>query len=61
MTFPAVLGRFARENLALVVFAAGFLVFCASIAWWSVPFAGTCAGGILMLVAVYPYLDRPKA
>ncbi len=45
-------------NLNAAIFAVGLIVLCASVAQWSGPLAGSLAGGILMLVAVWPIVAR---
>lgn len=42
------------------VFAIGLVVLCASLAQWSGPLAGTVFGGVLMLIAAWPFLGVRK-
>ena len=49
------------SNPNATVFVIGLTVLCASVARWSGPLAGSIAGVVLMLVAVYPFLVRRKS
>jgi hypothetical protein len=47
---------FVAANPNALVFGFGLGVLCLSVAAWSRPLAGTILGGVLMLVAAWPYL-----
>lgn len=46
-------------HLNTLIFSAGFVTVIASVAQWSGRTAGVLAGGVLMLIAAWPYLRRP--
>jgi hypothetical protein len=51
---------FVRKNPSLAIFVVGFVAFSGGLVAYSGRFAAVVGGALLMLVAVYPYLDRPK-
>ncbi len=54
------LARWAAANPYATVFLVGFTAFVAGVAQWSGPLAATVGGALLMLVAVWPFLNAPK-
>lgn len=54
------LGSGAAANPHAIVFLVGFTAFVAGLAQWSGPLASITGGGLLMLVAVWPFLTPPK-
>lgn len=48
-------------NVNALIFAAGFGTFVAGLSAWSRPLAAMVAGGLLMLLGVWPYLQRRRA
>jgi len=51
---------FLLANVNALIFVAGFVVFVAGVSAYSGPLAAVVAGGLLMLMGVWPYLRRGK-
>jgi hypothetical protein len=56
----ALRGFWAQVGADDLVFAAGLVVLCASVAHWSGAVAGVILGVVLMLVAIWPILWMRK-
>jgi hypothetical protein len=56
----SVIWRLVRSNPNACVFLCGLAAVCGSIAQWSGPLAGVVFGGVLMGIAVWPYLAMRK-
>lgn len=59
--FPSVLLRFVLGNLNFLTFLVGFGLFSVALAAYSWRLSGVVCGGLLMLIAAYPFLVTRKS